>query len=65
LHQEKFNGRVFLQYTEPKNINKYKEDIKNHISQSHDFNEWLEKNNLEFINNQIKEFILKNHIPNH
>ena len=57
LHQEKFNGKLFLQYTEAKNINKYKEDFRNHISQSHDFNEWLTINNLEFINDQIKEYI--------
>ena len=65
LHQEKFNGRIFIQFTEAKNINKYKEDFKNHISQSHDFNDWLENNNFEFINTQIKEFILKNQISNH
>jgi hypothetical protein len=65
LHREKFNGMIFLQYTDAKNINIYKEDFKNNISLSQDFNEWLEKNNLEFINNQIKEFILKNQISNH
>jgi len=65
LHQEKFNGKIFLQYTEAKNINKYKEDFKNHISQSHNFNEWLNMNNLEFINDQIKEYIFKNQISNH
>lgn len=60
LHQEKFNGQVFLKYTDAKNINKCKDEFKKYISQTSDFNDWLMKNNLEFINNKIKEFILNN-----
>jgi hypothetical protein len=57
LHQEKFNGQIFLKYTDAKNINKYKDAFKNHISQSFNFNEWLINNEIEIINNQIKKFI--------
>lgn len=60
LHQEKYNGQVFLKYTDVKNINKCKDEFKKYISQTHDFNEWLMNNNLEIINNKIKEFILNN-----
>jgi len=60
LHQEKFNGKVFLQYTEPKNINKWKEEFKKHISMNNDFDEYLFNNSIEFINEEIKNFILNN-----
>ena len=60
LHKEKFNGKVFLQYTEPKNINKWKEEFKKYISMNNNFDEYLFNNSIEFINNEIKNFILNN-----
>jgi len=61
LHQEKFNGRIFLLYTEAKNINKYKEEFIKNISLHQDFNTYLTTNPIEFINDQIKDFI-KHHV---
>lgn len=58
LYKEKFNGKVFLQYTEPKNINKFKEEFKKYISMNNDFDEYLFSNSIEFINYEIEHFIL-------
>ena len=58
LHQEKFSGKVFLLYTDCKNIGKYKDEFKTYICENQDFNEYLLKNDVDFINNQIKEFVL-------
>lgn len=58
LYQEKFNGHMFLQYTDPRNINKLKEEFKTYITQTRDFNDWLRNNSIDYINEQIKEFIL-------
>jgi hypothetical protein len=57
LYQDKFNGHIFLQYIEAKLINKCKEEFKKSIS---NFNEYLYENTIEVINNDIKDFILKN-----
>lgn len=51
---------MFLQYTHAKNINKYKEEFKKSILLKEDFNEYLIRNNVEFINNEIKEFVGNN-----
>jgi hypothetical protein len=60
LHQEKFSGKIFLLYTDCKNIGKYKDAFKKHICENQDFNEYLLNNDIDFINNQIKDFILNN-----
>jgi hypothetical protein len=58
LYQDKFSGRVFLQYTDAKNINRYKDEFKNFIlGEEQDFENYLRTNDLEKINNDIKEFI--------
>lgn len=59
LHQEKFSGRIFLQYTDAKNINKYKEEFKKYISANQDFDNYLMENEIEYIESQIKDFIQK------
>jgi hypothetical protein len=56
LHQEKFSGKVFMLYVEPKKINDYKKRFKDYISAHFDFNEWLHNNDISFINNKIREF---------
>ena len=59
LYQEKFNGRVFLLYTKAKNINQSKEKFKKYVSvDENEFEEYLRRNDKEFIHEQIKEFIL-------
>jgi len=63
LYQEKFNGSQFLPYTIPQNINQSKNEFKEYISKSNNFNEWLQNNSIEFINNKIKDFM--NQISNH
>ncbi len=63
LYQEKFNGIQFLPYTIPQNINQYKNEFKEYISKSNNFNEWLQNNSIEFINNKIKDFM--NQISKH
>jgi hypothetical protein len=59
LHQEKFSGKIFLKYTPCKDINNYKRNFQCYIENKlkEDFNDWLSKNNTEFIEYSIKEFI--------
>jgi hypothetical protein len=59
IHQEKFNGRVFLQYVNAKDINKYKESFKQHIIMTllyEDFDEYLTRTDTEIIHNEIARF---------
>jgi len=65
LHQEKFSGKIFLKYVSCKEINNYKRNFQCYIENElkEDFNDWLSKNNTEFIENSIKEFISLE--PNH
>lgn len=56
LHHEKFSGKVFMLYVEPKKINDYKKRFKEYISTYFDFDEWLNNNDVLFINKKIKEF---------
>jgi len=62
MHREKLSAQVFALYTEPKNINKYKNNFKEYISKNNDIDEWLINNNKEYISNQIKEYIINNPI---
>jgi hypothetical protein len=65
LHQKKFSGKIFLKYVSCKEINNYKKNFQCYIENKlkEDFNDWLSKNNTEFIENSIKEFISLE--PNH
>lgn len=60
LYQTKFSGSIFLNFVDPKEINKYKDAFKKYISEKEDFNNWLIINNQEFINQSIQNFILNN-----
>ena len=60
LYQEKFNGRMFIEYIDATKINEYKNKFKKYISINQDFNTYLIKNDIEFINNEIKIFLLNN-----
>jgi len=62
MHREKLSAQVFVLYTEPKNINKYKNNFKEYISKNNDIDEWLINNDKEYISNQIKEYIINNPI---
>lgn len=58
LYKEKFNGHMFIDYVDTTKINEYKDKFKKYISMNEDFNTYLIKNDIEFINNEIKKFLL-------
>ena len=56
IRQEKFNGRIFMKYVKPCEINKSKNEFENQVD---NFMEYLIKNDTQSIEKDIEKFILR------
>lgn len=57
LYQQKYNGLIFMKYTEPKMVNILKEGFKQNKEKTVNFEEWLYDATNEQIEEEIKEYI--------